>query len=249
MWPEDVLAVIGFYAVVAALVVTITYSTAVLPPQKFQPCTDLCAETVARMALGIRYAFGACLLESDQSQTAQSCQVLQAPSVNANHLEWGFVHRPFVIDYVQTMNLSATDHEPVPSFHGLFQSYIFFNSSAMLLSLFCIAIGTAFTASAFAKDAVLARTKKAGTSNAGAGDADPIRCKCPHLQDVRQWMQWPLLASLVSMLVSFVCILYYVFWRDDSGNNVGVVLSWTLAGSLAAIFVTKIFVSSFFSLE
>ena len=141
MRAEDVLAIIGFYAVVAALVVTVTCGSAVLPPQEFKLCTGLCVDTVARMALGIRYAFGACLLEGDQSQTAQSCQVLKSPlldDANTNNIQWGIVHRPFMLEYIKTMNVSATDHEPVQSFGGIFQAYIFFNSFAMLLSLFAL---------------------------------------------------------------------------------------------------------------
>lgn len=227
MRAEDFLAIIGFYAVVAALVVTVTYSSAVLPPQEFKLCTDLCGDTVA--ALGIRYAFGACLLEGDRSQTAQSCQVLKSPlkdKANTNNIQWGVVHRPFMLEYIKTMNLSATDHEHVYSFRGFFEAYIFFNSFAMLLSLFCIAVGAAFTASAFTKDVSLGDTTFS------------------HLQDVKVWMQMPLLASLMSLLLSFVCILYYVFWRDGA-NNTGIILAWILAGLLFAIFVSKAIV--FFS--
>ena len=48
----------------------------------------------------------------------------------------------------------------------------------------------------------------------------------------------PLLASLMSMLMSFVCILHFVFWNDGA-NNTGVILAWTFACLLVAIYVSK----------
>ena len=58
---KDILATITYYSVLAALIVTVTYTSIITPPQAFSSCTDLCQPSLARLVLGVWVAFRACM--------------------------------------------------------------------------------------------------------------------------------------------------------------------------------------------
>ena len=212
---EDILATITCYSVLAALIVTVTYTSVITPPREFSPCTDLCQPTTARLVLGVRAAFGACTPQAEKERSASVCLPLESPLYESNNLKWGSTYRPFVLNYLNQVNLSASEAPDVIPYQPLFEAYVVFNAIALLASLCCMAIGALFTYSALDKC-----------------DGNNVA----HLDAVRFWMKVTLVLSITSVLVAFACVHYYVFWIEGQ-NNVGVKVVWAMTCLLFLCFI------------
>lgn len=211
---QDLMA---YYAVVAALICTVTYGGVLAPPKELSTCTELCRASTARLVLGIRAAFGVCLPQEQTSSTAgdaQTCQPLVSPSVDGNRLLWGEYHRPFVLNYLDSFNTSTTSGayqgEPLDPF---FQAFVVFNAFALLFSLACIAVGVIFTHSAMVRDE-------------GTGRLD-------NLELIRLMMKWTLLISLLCAFIAFLFAHFFVFWYDGM-QNTGIVVVWIVSALVFA---------------
>ena len=207
-----VLNLLAYYAVVAALIVTVSYTGVLTPPKEYSSCSDLCLKTVERVVLGVRAAFGICLPEGEGSGTAQACHVLADGEDFAgpkNQLQW-FDHQTFVENYV--IGLPATAQ--APTFFHSYQAYMFFNGTALCSALFCIAVGVLFTHSAMAKADGLLKDKIV-----------------MNLNRVRLIMNASLLLALTCQFVAFMLALYWVFYIT-AGDNTGIIMVWVIGGVL-----------------
>lgn len=202
---QDLLA---YYAVVAALIVTVSYSGVLTPPKEYSNCSDLCLDTVERVVLGVRAAFGICLPEGEGSGSAQACHVLaddeDFPGPK-NHLQW-LDHQTFVKNYVTGLPATAQS----PTFSGLYQAYLFFNGTALCSALFCIAVGVLFTYTALA-----------------AADSRNENTVVMNLGRVRVLMEASLLLSLTCQFLAFMFALFWVLFIDE-GNNAGIIAVWII---------------------
>ena len=210
--PGKVLNLLAYYAVVAALIVIVSYSGVLTPPKEYSSCSDLCLKTVERVVLGVRAAFGICLPEGEGSGTAQACHVLADGEDFAgpkNHLQW-LDHQTFVENYVTGLPATAQS----PTFSILYQAYLVFNGTALCAALFCIAVGVRYTYLALA-----------------AADGPSENGVVMNLRRVRVVMEASLLLSLTCEFIAFMLALFWVFFIAD-GNNTGIIMVWTIGGVL-----------------
>lgn len=243
---QDILATIGSYAVIAALIVTVTYTSVITPPKAFSGCTDLCQATTARLVLGMRAALNFCTPQAEKTGSAQVCVPLESPDYEANYIGWGNTYRPFILNYMNKVNLSASAVDEQPPFQTLFEAYIVFNAIALLSALACMAIAAMFTYSALQhwdEDVKDASVQSDRAPNANLLDTNLVHgnqkiqaVNASQLNRVRLWMKITLMLSMISVLVAFACVHYYVFWVDGLGN-VGVYIVWVLAGLMFAGFI------------
>ncbi len=205
---------LAYYAVVAALIVTASYTGVVTPPKEYSTCDDLCLSTVEKIVLGTRAALGICLPEGEGSQNLQACHVLAndedfpAPK---NRLQW-LELQSIVKNYVKGVPVTSES----PNFGAMYQIYMVFNGIALCSALYCIAFGVMFTFSAITAEDL---------------GPPPNRTAKLNLTRVRLIMEGSLLVALICQFMAFMLALYGVFYIEN-GNNAGIITVWAIGGVL-----------------
>ena len=208
----------SYYAVVSALIVTVTYSAVLAPPRELSSTTDLSQASTARLVFAMRAAFGMCLPQRHSSTSqammgsTQTCQ--PADDVDVNKLLWGV--GPHVVSYLDAFDTSDLPKDtPGELSDPAFQAFVVFNAFALIFSLVCIAVGVLYTHSAMVRDEITG-----GVEN---------------LESIRRIMKWTLLISLLCAFVAFNIAHAFVFmstWTSfalDDVSVVGVNAAWILS--------------------
>ena len=212
---------LGYYIVVATLIVTVTYASVLTPPKVANGASDLSFNTITMMVLGMRAGFGACLPEGMAAPIGGTCSQPPMPPLDDADFPWGTLdwdeQTAFIMRYVAAMkgSLQALDPNLTVERSGplatAYQWYALLNACALLFSIFSIATGVMFMQQAM--DQV---------------DRDSLR----FLTRLRTAMEALLFVSLTCLLLAMMFAHYFVYQQNlivFTRINRYILFSWFLA--------------------